>query len=84
MLLPVRNLQLWIEQNVLLFLKDAPFERRDAHLFAIAGRCVDCPKRTGHNKLLFSELQAGRLHRPKLLSSEGADQHGVRQARGGK
>jgi ParB family transcriptional regulator, chromosome partitioning protein len=23
---------------------------------AIAGSCVDCPKRTGHNKLLFSDL----------------------------
>jgi ParB family chromosome partitioning protein len=56
MLLPVRNLQFWIEQNVLLFLKDAPFDKRDAHLVAIAGSCVDCPKRTGHNKLLFSEL----------------------------
>jgi ParB family chromosome partitioning protein len=55
-LLPVRSLQLWIEQNVLLFLKDAPFEKRDAHLVAIAGSCVDCPKRTGHNKLLFSDL----------------------------
>jgi ParB family chromosome partitioning protein len=55
-LLPVRNLQFWIEQNVLLFLKDAPFDKRDAHLVAIAGSCVDCPKRTGHNKLLFSEL----------------------------
>jgi ParB family chromosome partitioning protein len=52
----VRNLQLWIEQNVLLLLKDAPFEKRDAHLVAIAGSCVDCPKRTGHNKLLFSDL----------------------------
>jgi ParB family chromosome partitioning protein len=56
LLLPVRNLQLWIEQNVLLFLKEAPFEKRDAHLIAIAGSCVDCPKRTGHNKLLFSDL----------------------------
>jgi ParB family transcriptional regulator, chromosome partitioning protein len=55
-LLPVRSLQLWIEQNVLLFLKDAPFDKRDAHLVAIAGGCVDCPKRTGHNKLLFSDL----------------------------
>jgi ParB family chromosome partitioning protein len=26
-LLPVRNLQFWIEQNVLLFLKDAPFDQ---------------------------------------------------------
>jgi ParB family chromosome partitioning protein len=56
MLLPVRSLQFWIEQHVLLFLKDAPFDKREAHLVAIAGNCVDCPKRTGHNKLLFSDL----------------------------
>jgi ParB family transcriptional regulator, chromosome partitioning protein len=49
-------LQVWIEQNVLLLLKEAPFDKRDAHLTAIAGSCVDCPKRTGHNKLLFSDL----------------------------
>ena len=55
-LLPVRSLQFWIEQNVLLLLKDAPFDKRAAHLIAIAGSCVDCPKRTGHNKLLFSDL----------------------------
>src|ERR1700722_2166016 len=55
-LLPVRNFQFWIEQNVLLFLKDAPFDKRDAHLVPVAGSCVDCPKRTGHNKLLFSDL----------------------------
>jgi ParB family transcriptional regulator, chromosome partitioning protein len=55
-LLPVRSLQFWIEQNVLLFLKDAPFDKRDAHLVVIAGSCIDCPKRTGHNKLLFSDL----------------------------
>jgi ParB family chromosome partitioning protein len=54
--LPVRHLQAWIEQNVLLLLKDAPFDKRDAHLVAIAGSCVDCSKRTGHNKLLFSDL----------------------------
>jgi ParB family transcriptional regulator, chromosome partitioning protein len=40
----------------LLFLKDAPFDKRDAHLVAIAGSCVDCSKRTGHNKLLFAYL----------------------------
>src|SRR5271156_7127510 len=55
-LLPVRSLQFWIEQNVLLILKDAPFDKRDAHLVEIAGTCADCPKRTGHNKLLFSDL----------------------------
>lgn len=55
-LLPVRSLQVWIEQHVLLLLKDAPFDKRDAHLVAIAGACTDCAKRTGHNKLLFSDL----------------------------
>jgi len=55
-LLPVRNLRFWIETNVLLLLKDAPFDKRNAHLVAIAGSCVDCPSRTGHNKLLFSDL----------------------------
>jgi ParB family chromosome partitioning protein len=56
MLLPVRNLQFWIESNVLLVLKLAPFDKRDAQLVAEAGSCVDCSKRTGHNKLLFSDL----------------------------
>ena len=55
-LLPVRNLQFWIEQNVMLILKDAPFNKRDAQLVPAAGSCADCPKRTGHNKLLFADL----------------------------
>ena len=55
-LLPVRSLHFWIETNILLILKLAPFDKRDAQLVPAAGSCVDCPKRTGHNKLLFSEL----------------------------
>jgi len=55
-LLPVRHLQHWIEQNVLLLLKRAPFNKRDAQLVPAAGSCVDCPKRTGHNKLLFADV----------------------------
>ncbi|SNS80162.1 chromosome partitioning protein, ParB family [Granulicella rosea] len=55
-LLPVRNLRFWIETNVLLLLKDAPFDKRNAQLVPAAGSCVDCPKRTGHNKLLFADL----------------------------
>jgi ParB family chromosome partitioning protein len=54
-LLPVRNLQFWIASNVLLMLKDAPFNKRDAQLIPTAGSCADCPRRTGHNKLLFSD-----------------------------
>jgi len=52
-LLPVRNLQFWIEQNVLLLLKDAPFDRRDAHLVAIAGSCIDCLSAQGTTSSCF-------------------------------
>jgi len=54
-LLPIRNLQFWIDSNILLVLKDAPFNKRDAQLVPAAGSCADCPKRTGHNKLLFGD-----------------------------
>ena len=53
-LLPVRHLQQWMEQHVLLVLKDAPFSKRDAQLIPAAGSCLECPKRTGHNTLLFA------------------------------
>lgn len=55
-LLPVRQLQAWIEQNVLLILKDAPFSKRDGQLVPAAGSCLECPKRTGHNTLLFAGI----------------------------
>jgi len=54
-LLPVRNLQFWIDGNILLVLKDAPFNKRDAQLVPAAGSCADCSKRTGHNIRLFGD-----------------------------
>jgi ParB family chromosome partitioning protein len=58
-LLPVRQLQQWIERNVLLELASAPFSKDDAQLVPEAGACLDCPKRTGHNTQLFAEIGAG-------------------------
>jgi ParB family chromosome partitioning protein len=55
-LLPVRNLQQWIEHNILLELASAPFSKQDAQLVPEAGSCMDCPKRTGHNTLLFDGM----------------------------
>jgi ParB family chromosome partitioning protein len=55
-LLPVRNLQQWIEHNILLELASAPFSKQDAQLVPEAGSCMDCPKRTGHNTLLFEGM----------------------------
>jgi ParB family chromosome partitioning protein len=57
-LLPVRHLQQWIEHNILLELAAAPFSKEDAQLVPEAGSCVECPKRTGQNKLLFAEWAA--------------------------
>jgi ParB family chromosome partitioning protein len=54
-LLLVRHLQQWIEHNILLELAAAPFSKEDAALVPDAGSCVDCAKRTGHNKLLFGD-----------------------------
>ncbi len=74
-LLPVRNLQFWIESNVLLILKDAPFDKRDAQLVPTAGSCADCAKRTGHNKLLFGDdlgKQGDRCTDPKCYNAKVA------------
>jgi ParB family chromosome partitioning protein len=57
-LLPVRHLREWIEHNILLELATAPFSKEDATLVPEAGSCHDCPKRTGHNKLLFEGIGA--------------------------
>jgi len=59
-LLPVRHLQQWIEHNILLELAAAPFSKDDAQLVPEAGSCIDCPKRTGHNTLLFAEIGANQ------------------------
>jgi len=57
-LLPVRQLREWIEHNILLELAAAPFSKEDATLVPEAGSCVECPKRTGHNTLLFEGISA--------------------------
>ncbi len=55
-LLPVRALRFWIETNVLLLLKDAPFDTEERAPGRHRRSCIDCPNRTGHNKLLFSDF----------------------------
>ena len=56
-LLPVRHLQQWIEHNIFLELASAPFSKDDAELVPEAGACLNCSKRTGHNKLLFDGVE---------------------------
>lgn len=55
-LIPVRELTAWIESNILLQLASAPFDKQDETLLPSAGSCLNCPKRTGFNKLLFGDV----------------------------
>ena len=53
----VRQLRDWIEREIHLDLKNAPFDGNDANLMPSAGACSACPKRTGNNPLLFPEIR---------------------------
>jgi ParB family chromosome partitioning protein len=55
LLVPVRDLAAWIEQNILLQLDSVPFDKNDPTLVPEAGSCADCVKRTGYNTLLFGD-----------------------------
>jgi ParB family transcriptional regulator, chromosome partitioning protein len=53
----VRQLRDWVEREIHLDLKNAPFDVNDANLLTSAGPCSTCPKRTGNNPLLFPEIR---------------------------
>ncbi len=69
-LLPVRQLQEWIERHILLELDSAPFPKDDAELVPEAGACLTCPKRTGFNTLLFAEIKADACTSPDCYQSK--------------
>jgi len=69
-LLPVRHLHQWIEQNILLILKDAPFSKTDPNVNPSAGACVYCPKRTGGNALLFADIAEDACTDPACYQSK--------------
>jgi ParB/RepB/Spo0J family partition protein len=47
-----------VQRNYMLRLVDAPFDRADASLVAGAPACQGCPKRTGNQRELFSDIEA--------------------------
>lgn len=51
----------WIKQNVMLKLADARFDIDSVDLVPEAGSCATCPKRTGHDPDLFSDVDAPDL-----------------------
>jgi ParB/RepB/Spo0J family partition protein len=57
----VRNLQIWLQANVMLRLERAVFNIADRRLVASAGSCKDCPKRTGANPDLFADVDGADI-----------------------
>lgn len=51
-----RDLRQWIQENVQLNLDKAPFDITDKKLMPLAGACIDCPKRSGSNPMLFEGI----------------------------
>lgn len=59
--LPVKELQTWLQTNVMLSLKRTSFDIKDVTLREGAGACPDCPKRTGANPDLFADVESADL-----------------------
>jgi hypothetical protein len=56
-LLPAKHLSAWIQTNLYLSLAEAPFDKEDTTLNPPAGACISCPRRSGYNTTLFSDVQ---------------------------
>src|SRR6266404_7927182 len=69
-LIPVRELAAWIESNILLQLASASFDKQDDTLVPEAGSCVNCPKRTGFNKLLFQDVRKDSCTSPDCFRAK--------------
>lgn len=71
----VRELQRWLQANVMLRLDNAPFKITDARLVPAAGSCKDCPKRTGANPDLFADVQGADICTDPTCFNAKADAH---------
>jgi len=69
-LIPVRELAAWIESNILLQLASVPFDKQDETLVPAAGSCLNCPKRTGFNKLLFADVRKDSCTDPQCFRAK--------------
>jgi ParB/RepB/Spo0J family partition protein len=64
----------WLRNNILVELKRAPFDTKDATLLPSAGACTTCPKRTGMSPTLFGDIDGKDICTdPRcFVSKEGA------------
>jgi ParB family chromosome partitioning protein len=56
-LVSVTEFSHYIDSNIILELAEAPFSREDDTLYPAAGACLNCPKRSGFNTLLFPDVK---------------------------
>jgi ParB/RepB/Spo0J family partition protein len=71
----VRELQTWLQGNVMLRLERAPFKITDAQLVEAAGSCKECPKRTGANPDLFADVDGADICTDPTCYNGKADAH---------
>lgn len=57
----VRALQGWLQANVMLRLDKATFKTTDSQLITKAGKCTNCPKRTGASPDLFVDVSSADI-----------------------
>lgn len=73
----------WAQSNVMLKLSEARFKITDANLVPAAGSCRACPKRTGANPDLFSDVNGADVCTDPKCYSEKQEAHDaavIRQA----
>lgn len=69
-----------IQQEYMLELKSAQFSIKDASLVPAAGACTDCPKRTGADRDLFSDVQSADVCTDTKCYHAKAEAHTARLA----
>jgi ParB family chromosome partitioning protein len=60
----------YIDSNIVLELSEAPFSREDDTLHPEAGACLNCPKRSGFNTLLFPDVKKDSCFDPACYSEK--------------
>jgi len=59
--MPYRRAHDMVQRTYMLKLAEAPFSRADVELLPAAGRCHECPKRTGNAADLFADIKSADI-----------------------
>ena len=71
----VREFEGWLQQNVMLRLEQAPFPTTAINLVDGVGSCMDCPKRTGAEPDLFTDVNSPDLCTDPACHARKAQAH---------